>query len=140
MKRRAEPSLQRGALYYHIKSKDDLLFGIMHRHIGEPIEVAKSISDEVGDPEGRLRQLARAFLNKLGHRRADVVLWQRETHALKGQHLRDLIAAATNMSSSGLPCSSGVSKPEPSSQLNRSWSRVRSAWSGKPIRGFVLVN
>lgn len=84
-------NVKRGALYYHIKSKDDLLFAIMHRHVQELIEEAESIVVDCPDPEERLRSLAKASLRKVGERRPEVILWQREMHSLTGEYATQMV-------------------------------------------------
>lgn len=85
-------NVKRGALYYHINSKDDLLFAIMHRHVAELIEEAETIVTDHPDPEERLRSLVRASLRKVEERRPEVILWQREMHALTGQYATKMVA------------------------------------------------
>ncbi|MFD7012592.1 TetR/AcrR family transcriptional regulator [Rhodococcus jostii] len=84
--------VKRGALYYHIKSKDDLFFDILHRHVREMIEEAEMIVAAHPDPEERLRNLAKASLRKITERRPEMILWQREMHVFTGQYALEMVA------------------------------------------------
>jgi len=78
--------IKRGALYYHIKSKNDLLYELSVRHVREAIEGARRILAEESDPIVQLRLMARVQLRQVADHHVEAVVWQREAHALTGEH------------------------------------------------------
>jgi TetR/AcrR family transcriptional regulator, cholesterol catabolism regulator len=88
--------IQRGTLYYHIGSKEQLLYDLSKRHVVEAFERCKEVVESDLDPVEKLRQLARAHLEALVARRAEVTVVMREMHVLTGKRagqLRKLRAA-----------------------------------------------
>lgn len=82
--------LKRGALYYHIGSKEDLLFHLSRRHVEEALERGQAvIADIVGATE-RFRLLVREHLRTLAARRPEVIVVMHEMHALTGERARQL--------------------------------------------------
>lgn len=75
--------LQRGALYYHIKSKNELLYEIVSAHVEQLIAEAERIVDEVDDSLERLRRIVRSFTVTIEESRDETTLYLREMHALE---------------------------------------------------------
>jgi AcrR family transcriptional regulator len=78
--------IQRGALYYHIKSKNELLYEIVSAHVEELIAQAEQIFNEVSDPLTRLRRVVRSFMVTIEENRDETTLYLREMHALKAPY------------------------------------------------------
>lgn len=82
--------LQRGALYYHIKSKEDLLFDLSKRHVEEALERGRVVVESDLPPEEKFRELAREHLDAITSRQAEVTVVLREMHALTGRRAHAL--------------------------------------------------
>lgn len=78
--------IKRGALYYHIRSKEELLFEVSVRHVHEALATATAIIKEIPDPVEQLRELARSHVAMVGVRRLECIVWLRESHALSGRY------------------------------------------------------
>ncbi|GAA1001296.1 TetR/AcrR family transcriptional regulator [Acrocarpospora macrocephala] len=76
--------LQRGALYYHIGSKEDLLFDLCKRHVDEALTRGRAAVASTPDPREQLRRLVHAHLNTLAERRSDVIVAEHEMRSLTG--------------------------------------------------------
>ncbi|HWM02057.1 MAG TPA: TetR/AcrR family transcriptional regulator [Actinophytocola sp.] len=76
--------LKRGALYYHIGSKEDLLFDLAKRHLEEALERARRVVDADLPAVDKLRALAREHVRTIATRRDEVTVVMRETHSLTG--------------------------------------------------------
>lgn len=82
--------IQRGALYYHIGSKEELLYDLCRQHVEIALangQVAVATSDDARD---QFRALALAHLRILTERRSFVVIAEREMHVLTGARAMDL--------------------------------------------------
>lgn len=82
--------LKRGALYYHIGSKEDLLYNLSKRHVEEALERGKRVVDTDLHPVDKLRALAREHVQTIAARRDEVIVVLREMHALTGKRARQL--------------------------------------------------
>jgi AcrR family transcriptional regulator len=82
--------LQRGALYYHIKSKEDLLFDLSKRHVEEALERGRPVVESDLPPVEKFRELAREHLDVVTSRQAEVTVVLREMHALTGERAASL--------------------------------------------------
>jgi AcrR family transcriptional regulator len=82
--------LKRGALYYHIGSKEDLLFNLSKRHVEEALERGRVVVDSDLHPVDKLRALAREHVQTIAARRDEVIVVLREQHALTGKRARQL--------------------------------------------------
>lgn len=82
--------LQRGALYYHIKSKEDLLFDLSKRHVEEALTRGLPIADSDLPPLEKFRELARKHLEVITNRQSEVTVVLREMHALTGERAEAL--------------------------------------------------
>jgi AcrR family transcriptional regulator len=84
--------IQRGALYYHIGSKEELLFDLCKRHVEEALRRGREAIATTDDPIGQFRALATEHLRTLAERRSDVIVAEREMHALTGERAVRLAA------------------------------------------------
>ncbi|HEY0451193.1 TetR/AcrR family transcriptional regulator [Actinophytocola sp.] len=82
--------LKRGALYYHIGSKEDLLYNLSKRHVEEALERGRTVVDSDLHPVDKLRALAREHVQTIAARRDEVTVVMREMHALTGKRARQL--------------------------------------------------
>lgn len=74
--------LGKGALYYHIKSKEDLLYDIMTVYMVELISAARAIEISGASVEDRIRALSRSFMDIMFASRPEMTVCFREVHAL----------------------------------------------------------
>ena len=79
-------NLQRGALYYHIKSKEELLFDLSKRHVEEALARGRVVVESDLAPVEKFRELAREHLDVVFRRQSEVIVVLREMHALTGKH------------------------------------------------------
>ncbi|WP_131768736.1 TetR/AcrR family transcriptional regulator [Candidatus Protofrankia californiensis] len=77
--------LKRGALYYHIGSKEDLLYDLSKRHVEEALDRGRTVVDRDLHPVDKLRALATEHVRTLAARRDEVIVVTREMHALTGK-------------------------------------------------------
>jgi TetR/AcrR family transcriptional regulator, cholesterol catabolism regulator len=84
--------LGRGALYYHIKSKEDLLYQVIRAPLLEMVEYARAALDSTGDPEERLQALARTHLENLLRYREAWTVTVHDSRALSGDSAREIRA------------------------------------------------
>src|SRR5690349_17923944 len=61
--------LKRGALYYHIGSKEDLLYNLSKRHVEEALSRGQKVVDSDLHPVEKLRALAREHVQTIAARR-----------------------------------------------------------------------
>ena len=80
--------LGKGALYYHIGSKEDLLHVIMTDYMMNLISAANDILDRHQDTRERIRLLSRSFMQTMFRSRAEMTVCFREVHSL-GAERRD---------------------------------------------------
>jgi len=76
--------LGRGALYYHIGSKEDLLFRISAKYMEELVESGRRILEEP-DPYDRIRMLSRYLMRTISSNLAEMTVCFREVDALTGE-------------------------------------------------------
>ena len=84
--------IKRGALYYHIRSKEQLLFEVMVRHVHESIDAANAVVAAVDDPLLQIRDIARQHMRLIALRREECIVWLREAHALNGEYAEQVHA------------------------------------------------
>src|SRR5699024_4611127 len=77
--------LQRGALYYHIGSKEELLYDLSRRHVEEALERGRTVVEAELPPLEKFRALARAHMETVAARQSEVLVVLREMHALTGE-------------------------------------------------------
>jgi AcrR family transcriptional regulator len=76
--------IQRGALYYHIRSKEELLFELCKRHVEDAVDFGESVVATDADPEEKLRQLIHRHLRMVAAHQSEIIVSFREMHSLTG--------------------------------------------------------
>jgi len=76
--------LGRGALYYHIGSKEDLLYDIVIRYITKLVTAGHTILYEYSDPHDRVTQLSRYLMQTISGHLSELTVCFREADALTG--------------------------------------------------------
>jgi AcrR family transcriptional regulator len=84
--------LGRGALYYYIKGKEDLLYQISMSLLQPMIDRAAAIANSGDSPREQLRALARDLLRNLAEHRAGWTVSLYESRALPPERQADVIA------------------------------------------------
>ncbi|WP_210211108.1 TetR/AcrR family transcriptional regulator [Borborobacter arsenicus] len=82
--------LGRGALYYHISSKEDLLYDISSHYVQLLIDDGRNIIARELDPVERIRLLSRAMIGAVYNHRAAMTVCFREIHGLSGDRYRNV--------------------------------------------------
>jgi AcrR family transcriptional regulator len=82
--------LQRGSLYYHIGSKEDLLLVVLCRHVEDSLEAEERILASDRDPASKLRELLRHHVRIATERSAEASIYMRDAGALSGARAREL--------------------------------------------------
>lgn len=77
--------LGRGALYYHINSKEDLLFNIVVRYIEDLVIFGQGTLQKDYDPRQRIRRLSRYLMRVIAQNLPEMTVCFREADALTGQ-------------------------------------------------------
>ncbi|MEU6702006.1 TetR/AcrR family transcriptional regulator [Pseudonocardia sp. NPDC046786] len=80
--------IKRGALYYHIGSKEDLLFHLSRRHVEEALVCGEAVVAEAVGAVEKFRLLVREHLRTLAARRSEVIVVMHEMHALTGERAK----------------------------------------------------
>ncbi|OJU91947.1 MAG: TetR family transcriptional regulator [Burkholderiales bacterium 66-5] len=82
--------LGRGALYHHIRSKEELLYDIIHEYIADLVEFGLSLSREL-DARERVQILGRNLILKIAANKAELSVCFREDHALTGPRREEVV-------------------------------------------------
>ena len=77
--------LGRGALYYHISSKEDLLYDIMTAYMSELLLVGRAAVTEEPDLVKRVQRLSRALMRIISNNLSELTVCFREVHALTAE-------------------------------------------------------
>jgi len=77
--------LARGALYHHIGSKEELLYNIMIRYIGDLVASGEQITQDMPDPVARIRLLSRYLMRTIGAHISEMTVCFREVNSLTGE-------------------------------------------------------
>lgn len=80
--------LGRGALYYHISSKEDLLFSIVVRHIEDLVAAGRDALESELDPRKRIYLLSRKLMATIFANLPEMTVCFREADCLTGQRHR----------------------------------------------------
>lgn len=80
--------LGRGALYYHISSKEDLLFSIVVRYIEDLVVAGRDSLETVSDPRKRIYVLSRHLMHTIFANLSEMTVCFREADCLTGQRHR----------------------------------------------------
>lgn len=86
----AAAGLQRGALYYHIGSKEDLLLVLLLRHVEESLEGEERIAAMDIAPAEKLRLLLRHHVQTAVQRSAESTIYMRDVSVLSGERAKQL--------------------------------------------------
>ncbi|WP_067562495.1 TetR/AcrR family transcriptional regulator [Nocardia acidivorans] len=84
--------IQRGALYYHIGSKEELLFQIRRNYTQLMLDAAARIAESSEAPMHKLRALIRSHVRLILEHRHEVTIALRDAGALTGERALDLQA------------------------------------------------
>lgn len=82
--------IKRGALYYHIGSKEDLLYQLSRRHVEEALSRGEVVVAEAHGAVEKFRVLVREHLRTLAARRDEVIVVMHEMYALTGDRAKEL--------------------------------------------------
>jgi len=82
--------VRQGALYYHIGSKEELLFQVLKAHVEESLQGEQAIVASDLDPAEKLRKLLTHHVATIAKRRAEVVVYLRDQDKLTGERARSL--------------------------------------------------
>ena len=91
--------IQRGSLYYHIKSKEDLLWQILSDHLQASVEAVRGIAESEAPPGEKLRALIRHQVAFVIERRLEMVIFQRDRDAVTGERalvLQEMLDGVTD--------------------------------------------
>jgi AcrR family transcriptional regulator len=84
--------LGRGALYHHIKSKEDLLYDISRVYIAELADFADNVARPEADPRKRIVMLGRELVLKIAANQAELTVCFREVHSLTEPRRSEVLA------------------------------------------------
>jgi AcrR family transcriptional regulator len=84
--------LGRGALYHHIRSKEDLLYDISRGYIADLAAHAKVVVADAGSPGERLERLGDYLIEKIASRQAELTVCFREVQSLTGDRHVEVMA------------------------------------------------
>jgi AcrR family transcriptional regulator len=84
--------LQAGALYYHIKSKEELLWEILRRYTEKALAAAQRVVATDASPTEKLGQLIDVHVAIIARHRREVLIQLRDADALNAEHMRQLQA------------------------------------------------
>lgn len=84
--------LKPGALYYHIGSKEDLLWLILRDYTTAALTGAEQIVASPVDPAAKLRALIEFHVQTIAGHRREVLIQMRDADALSGEHAEELQA------------------------------------------------
>ncbi len=82
--------LKPGALYYHIGSKEDLLWRILRDYTATALTGAERISDSPEEPIEKLRAMIEFHVQTIAVHGREVLIQMRDADALTGAHAEEL--------------------------------------------------
>ncbi|MFI6953404.1 TetR/AcrR family transcriptional regulator [Nocardia sp. NPDC050408] len=85
-------NLQPGALYYHIKCKEELLWEILRRYTMKALAGAQRVVAAEATPVEKLGQLIDAHVRIIVRHQREVLVQMRDADALSAEHMRQLQA------------------------------------------------
>lgn len=83
--------LGRGALYYHIKSKEDLLWECHSRHVEPVLSFALELEKSGLSAEEKLTALSRRLIKDIAEHKAEVTVFYREVGSLSPERFREAV-------------------------------------------------
>lgn len=81
----------KGALYHHIRSKEDLLLDIMTVYLRELLADAEAILAQEAEAEARIQGLSLSLMRAVVQDNAQMTVCFREVHALSPDHRRGVL-------------------------------------------------
>ncbi|WP_027796059.1 TetR/AcrR family transcriptional regulator [Paraburkholderia acidipaludis] len=84
--------LGRGALYHHIKSKEDLLYDISREYISDLADFAERVARPESDPRKRITMLGRQLVLKIASHQAELTVCFREIQSLTEPRHSEVLA------------------------------------------------
>jgi AcrR family transcriptional regulator len=89
--------LGRGALYYHISSKEDLLYDITTAYMTDLVDGAKQIVADESEGIPRIKKLSRALMGAIAAHLPEMTVCFREVHALScGRYASPMVTATVS--------------------------------------------
>lgn len=85
-------ALGRGALYHHIRSKEDLLYDISRGYIAGLASHAKEVVASDRPAVERLAEIGDYLIHRIADRQAELTVCFREVHALTGERHDEVMA------------------------------------------------
>ncbi len=83
--------LGRGALYHHIKSKEDVLYNITRQYIFVLVELGNKAFEEETDPKLRVQLLGRQLMETIAVYQAELTVCFREIYSLTGSRKEEVL-------------------------------------------------
>jgi AcrR family transcriptional regulator len=84
--------LGRGALYHHIKSKEDLLYDISREYIADLADFAEHVARPEADPRKRIVMLGKELVLKIAANQAELTVCFREINSLTEPRHSEVLA------------------------------------------------
>ncbi|MEZ0338396.1 TetR/AcrR family transcriptional regulator [Mycobacterium sp. pV006] len=82
----ARADIKAGALYHHIKSKEELLWEILRTYTGKALAVATSVTSADAEPGEKLGRLIEVHVDIITTHRREVAIQMRDAAALNAEH------------------------------------------------------
>lgn len=79
-----------GALYYHIGSKEELLWLVLQAHVSQALAHAEAVAESEREPIDKLRELVRGHVEIISAHRREVAIYVRDGNALQGDRAEEL--------------------------------------------------
>ena len=83
--------LGRGALYHHIRSKEDLLYDVTREYITELADSALRLKAEEHDPVARLTRLGSVLVHKVASHQAELTVCFRDVQSLSTERCNEVM-------------------------------------------------
>ncbi|HEY1090772.1 MAG TPA: TetR/AcrR family transcriptional regulator, partial [Burkholderiaceae bacterium] len=83
--------LGRGALYHHIRSKEDLLYDVTREYITELADSALRLKAEESDPVARLTRLGSVLVHKVASHQAELTVCFRDVQSLSTERCNEVM-------------------------------------------------
>lgn len=84
--------IKKGSLYYHIRSKEDLLFALHQRLADELIANTRAAVQEARTPQERLRAVLRVAMRLIAEHKEEVTVFLHERRILTSERWQDIVA------------------------------------------------
>lgn len=83
--------LGRGALYHHIKSKEDVLYDISRQYVAALVDYGNDVLKNESDPKKRLAQLGRHLMETIATYQSELTVCFREIYSLTGVRREEVL-------------------------------------------------